>query len=223
MLRVPAAEWSLLKGLTPDQVESTLATARRRVYARGSTLFHQGDGGDSVHVVSKGHFALRVETENGEASTLRVFGPGESFGRVIIPGRVTLRLGTIVALDAGETYELSREQVQQLRATYPEVANAIIEIFSQELHWLAQRLLEVLHVDADRRVRRRLLELQRQYANGQGDAAISLTQEDLAGLAGTSRSTVNRVLREEERCGTLTSRRGHIVLVDAAAIARRAE
>ena len=223
MSTVPPAEWSLLKGLTPDQVNSTLAVARLRTYKRGTTVFHQGDAGDSVHVVTRGHFAFRVQTENGESSTLRVFGPGETFGRVTIPGRVTSRMGTIVALDAGETYELSRDQVRQLRASYPEVVNAIIEILSQELHWLSQRLLEVLYVDADRRVRRRLVELRRQYADGTNGAVICLTQEDLAGLAGTSRSTVNRVLRDEERQGTIAVRRGRIVLVDAAQLARRGE
>jgi len=33
---------------------------------------------------------------------------------------------------------------------------------------------------------------------------VPLTQEELASLAGTSRATVNRVLREEEEYGTLT-------------------
>lgn len=223
MRTVPPAEWSLLKGLSADQVASALADARHRTYKRGATVFHQGDEGDSIHVVVKGHFAFRVETPQGDASTLRIFGPGETFGRVTIPGRVTPRLGTIVALDAGETFELSRAQMKQIRAQYPEVVNAIIEMFSREVHWLAQRLLEVLYVDADTRVRRRLLELQRQYADGPGGTPIGLTQEDLAGLAGTSRSTVNRVLREEELRGTLSCRRGRIVLLDTAQIAHRAE
>ena len=132
MTTVPPAEWSLLKGLTPDQVESTpsLAVARPRTYRRGTTVFHQGNPGDSVHVVTRGHFAFRVPDEGWRiGARCACSGPGETFGRVTIPGRVTPRMGTIVALDAGETYELSREQVKQLRATYPEVANAIIADF----------------------------------------------------------------------------------------------
>ena len=50
---------------------------------------------------------------------------------------------------------------------------------------------------------------------------LPLTQEEIAGLAGTSRATVNRVLRQEERRGTVSLGRGRTVLLDVAALARR--
>ena len=48
------------------------------------------------------------------------------------------------------------------------------------------------------------------------------TQEQLAELAGTSRSTVNRVLRQEEKRGTVALRRGRTTVLDRDALARRA-
>ena len=51
---------------------------------------------------------------------------------------------------------------------------------------------------------------------------VPLTQEELAELAGTTRSTVNRVLRDEEKRGTIKLERGRTVVLDAAQIARRA-
>ena len=51
---------------------------------------------------------------------------------------------------------------------------------------------------------------------------IHLTQEDLAGLAGTSRATVNRTLRSAQEAGILVLRRGSIELVDLDALERRA-
>ena len=68
-------------------------------------------------------------------------------------------------------------------------------------------MLEALFIEADRRVRRRLLELGNEYRDEAGLAAIPLTQEDLAALAGTSRATVSRVLADEERRGTIMKRR----------------
>lgn len=69
---------------------------------------------------------------------------------------------------------------------------------------------------AETRVLRRLSELAAHY----GDE-IPLTQEDIAGLAGTSRATVNRVLRAEAKRGTVELRRGRTVLLDAHAIGKR--
>ncbi len=51
---------------------------------------------------------------------------------------------------------------------------------------------------------------------------MPLTQDDLAGLAGTSRATVNRVLRDEQERGTVELGRGRTTVVDAEELARRA-
>ncbi|HEX6664910.1 MAG TPA: helix-turn-helix domain-containing protein [Gaiellaceae bacterium] len=60
--------------------------------------------------------------------------------------------------------------------------------------WLG---LDALYVPAERRVLRRLPELADVYADD--DGVIALTQEELGQIAGTTRATVNRVLREQER------------------------
>ncbi len=50
---------------------------------------------------------------------------------------------------------------------------------------------------------------------------VPLTQEELAEMAGTSRATVNRVLRDEQERGTVELRRGKTVVTDVQALARR--
>jgi len=62
-------------------------------------------------------------------------------------------------------------------------------------------------------VLRRLLEL---------GETVELTQEELAQLAGTSRATVNRVLREEEKRGALRLDRGRVTVIDSDSLRRRA-
>ena len=70
---------------------------------------------------------------------------------------------------------------------------------------------------------RRLRDLAAVYGNGSPPTTVPLTQEDLAGLAGTSRATVNRVLRDEESRGTLTLGRGKTVVLDLETLTRRAQ
>jgi CRP/FNR family transcriptional regulator, cyclic AMP receptor protein len=60
------------------------------------------------------------------------------------------------------------------------------------------------------------------YPAKDGEQWIPLTQEVLAELAGTSRATVNRVLNEEQRRGTLELRRGRTLAHDLEALTRRA-
>jgi CRP-like cAMP-binding protein len=67
-----------------------------------------------------------------------------------------------------------------------------------------------------------LSELARLYGQGEGPAHVPLTQEQLAELAGTTRETVNRVLRQQEHEGTVELRRGRTIVLDRQKIDRYA-
>jgi CRP-like cAMP-binding protein len=50
---------------------------------------------------------------------------------------------------------------------------------------------------------------------------VPLTQVEIAQMAGTSRATVNRVLRDERERGTVELRRGRTIVLDREDITRR--
>jgi CRP/FNR family cyclic AMP-dependent transcriptional regulator len=54
------------------------------------------------------------------------------------------------------------------------------------------------------------------------DGCVSLSQAELATLAGTTRSTVNRVLRRAEELGLVELARGRIRLADEPGLRHRA-
>lgn len=87
---------------------------------------------------------------------------------------------------------------------------------------LNDRLLEALYVPVERRVLRRLAELTRIYGSEDGEVVIPLTQEDLAGLVGATRPTINQVLRSLESKGMVTLTRGKTIVVDREALIARA-
>jgi CRP-like cAMP-binding protein len=86
---------------------------------------------------------------------------------------------------------------------------------------LTAHLVDALYVPAEKRVRRRLVEMVAIYDEGDAEVVVPLTQEDLAGLAGTSRATANRVLREEEARGAVKLGRGRTTVLDAEGLGRR--
>jgi hypothetical protein len=90
-------------------------------------------------------------------------------------------------------------------------------------HLYHQRELEALYLPVERRVLRRLDELAQFYGSGaDGPVEIPLTQEEVAGLAGTSRASVNAVLGDAQISGLVALRRGKITIVDPAGLAARA-
>src|SRR5262249_16617723 len=98
----------------------------------------------------------------------------------------------------------------------------LIALLAGEVRQLNERLLEALYLPVEKRVLRRLLALARTYDNGTEPVEVPLTQDELAEFVGAARTTVNRVLREEQERGTVQLRRGKTTLVDVAGLAKRA-
>jgi CRP/FNR family transcriptional regulator, cyclic AMP receptor protein len=214
-------EWRLLEGVPAEEVRQLLSLARRRTFRRGEVVFHREDPSDSLHFVVKGRFAVRVMTPLAETATIAVRGPGDSFGEMGVLGGAR-RSATVEALEEAETFCLYEGEFQRVRREHPNVNEVLLTFLANEVRMLNERLLEALYVPVERRVLRRLVELARFYGGADGQVEIPLTQEELAGLAGTSRATVNGVLRDEEKRGSVELKRGKTVVFDRDAIARRA-
>lgn len=215
-------EWPLLADLPAEEVREVLQVARRRRFARNEVVFHRDDPGDSLHLIVKGRFAVRVMTPLGETATIAVRGPGESFGEMALVSDTARRSATVAALEEAETFAVYRDEFERVRVRHPGVDQVLIRFLANEVRMQNERLLEALYVPVERRVLRRLVELARVYPAEGGKSLIPLTQEVLAELAGTSRATVNRVLNEEERRGTVGVERGKTRVLDPEELARRA-
>jgi CRP/FNR family transcriptional regulator, cyclic AMP receptor protein len=215
-------QWRLLAEVPPEDVRELLSIARRRTFSKGEVVVHAGDPADSLHLIVQGRFAVRVMTRLGETALLAVHGPGDAFGELALVSPGAQRSATVSALEVGETRSVYRDDFARLQARHPSVNSVLIALLAEQVRRSNDRIVEAHYVDADARVRRRLLELEALYGDGGGRATIPLTQEELAEMAGTSRATVNRVLRDEQRCGTVELRRGRTIVLDLAGLERRA-
>lgn len=197
-----------------------LSVARRRRFSRGEVVFHRDDPADSLHLVQKGRFAVKVMTPLGDVATLAVRGPGDSFGEMALVAEDARRAATVAALEEAETFAVYQAEFHRLRKEHPQVNQVLIAFLAGEVRRQNELLLEALYVPVERRVLRRLVELVASYESRGNE--IPLTQEQLAELAGTSRATVNKVLREEQERGTVELRRGKTLVLQPDELARRA-
>jgi CRP-like cAMP-binding protein len=214
--------WKLLTSLTPDEQQRVISQTRRRRYRRGEVVFHEGDPGDSLHLVAKGHVAVRRSTPLGEIATLVVLGPGDHFGELVLVSPKSGRNATVVALDSTETLTLDQDQLHTLQRTFPTIDRFLLDALATEIRRLSSLLSDALYIPVDKRVLRRLLEVANTYGNEGPAEVIPLTQEDLAGLAGTTRPSANKALRALEDAGLIAISRGEIRLLDHNGLARRA-
>lgn len=214
--------FALLAGVAPQDAEELLSRGRRRTFSAGEVVFHAGDPADTVHFVREGRFAVRVTTEFGDVATLNVVGPGDAFGELALLTEGAPRSATVAALEKAETLSVHQIDFQRLRKERPETDALLVGILAARVRALSGQLVDALYVPAETRVRRRLLDAAAAFGQTEAGAVVPLTQEELASLAGTSRATANKVLREEQERGTLKLTRGKTTILDPEGLERRA-
>ena len=211
----------MLAEVPDDALQAILTIARRRTFSRNEVVFHRGDPADSLHLILKGRFSVRIATPLGDSATLSVRGPGDAFGELALLGPESIRSATVSALEAGETHSVYRGDFERLRHEHPLVNDVLIGILTDRLRRLSDQVVEAYYVPADRRVLRRVCELAELYGRGESEVIVPLTQEEIADLAGTSRATVNRVLRDAEKRGFVELRRGKTAVLNLQELSRR--
>jgi CRP-like cAMP-binding protein len=206
-----------IRGLPPDVAKALVSDARRRRFDRGDIVFHEGETGDALHVVTAGRFGIQTGTSDGDRVMLQIVVADDVFGELSIFGSDQPRTATVVTLEAGETRFVSAPTVREICARVPAAAAYFLNLLAERSVHQTTRMLEILYVPAETRVVRRIVELASDFPDG-----ITLTQAQVGELACTSRATVNKVLRAEQARGSLDIERGMVVINDVKRLRSRA-
>jgi CRP/FNR family transcriptional regulator, cyclic AMP receptor protein len=193
--------------------------AVRRRFARHEVVFHEGDPGDSVHVVTRGAFIARSSTTMGHIITVNIMRTGEVFGELALLSPDARRTATVSAMQQGETLMVRRHDFDAIRDKDPSIDRFLIDVLAQRNRKLTADLVDLLFTPVEQRVRSRLLIVGDLLADE--DGWIPLNQEEIASLAGATRATVNRVLRRAEVAGYVELRRGRVRIIDRQGLASR--
>lgn len=205
---------SLLDVLGDADRAAVLGSARRHDHARGTTILRHGERGHAVHLLVSGRVAVQVTTRRGETVTLTLLGPGSVVGELGVLQPDARRSASVVACAPTRTLSWDRTAFTQLRSTRPAVEGYLVDAMSHVVRRLSEHLAEALLEPVETRVVRRLLAVAPLFGPVEDGLCVEVTQEELASMAGATRPTVNRVLRDLRQAGAVELRRGGIVLRD---------
>ncbi len=214
--------WAILDAVPAEQARAVLAVARHRTVPKGQAVFNEGEQGDCLYLLEHGKIAIRVTTPLGQVATLRLLIAGDVFGElaVISPAR---RNATAVALEDVTVRTVHRDQMAALRAKNPAVDQVLVQALTAEVRRLSRQLLQTMYVPLPQRIAGCLLDLADAYATNTGAVNVPLTQEDIAGLCGTTRPTTNQVLKQLQLDGVIELARGRIIVLDQQALRASAD
>jgi CRP/FNR family cyclic AMP-dependent transcriptional regulator len=174
---------------------------------------------EALNLVVSGRFAACILTPFGHSAMVSIHGPGDAFGEVALLPPGSRRSATIYALEAGETFSVLRDDFFAFADRNPGVKDVLLALLAEHIRRSNERIAIAHYLDAGTRVRWALVQSADFYRSAT-ETVIPLIQEQLAQFAGTARTTVNRVLREEEDRGTVTLERRRVRVLDAEEIGR---
>ena len=122
-------EVDLFKGLRPAELELLSHDLARQVFARGETVFRQGDAGSTFYILRSGRLAVLSRAEGGLEVRVAELKPGDPFGEMsLLTGEP--RNATCVADEDCELLCLDRGSFAELLRSNPAVAERISEVIA---------------------------------------------------------------------------------------------
>jgi CRP/FNR family transcriptional regulator len=194
-----------------------------RRFEAGETVFKEGDEGSTCYVVRAGRArAIRAHTD-GRSITLAHFGPGDIFGEMaMLDGE--RRSATVEATEETEAVAILSADMHRLLREHPDISVELITALARRLRHTNERLAAQSFQTVQSRVAAALAQLvaaARESDHGAaGDVLITVTQAEVAQLAGSSRESASRFLAVLERAGIITQGRGRLTVHDAEALGR---
>lgn len=197
----------------------------RRRFRRNEVIFHQGDPGDSLHVVASGAVKIVLPSPEGEEAIIATLRPGDFFGELALLDRAP-HSATATAVEPVETMSLARAPFQQLLDADRGLRMALLSGLAAELRRLTGQVEELHFLDLAGRLAMRLVRLARDRdpsVGGEVRLDWPFTQSDLAAMIGGTRQSVNKLLSHLVQDGLLLIEHDTLVIHDLHALAERAE
>jgi CRP/FNR family transcriptional regulator, cyclic AMP receptor protein len=218
------ARTPLFAGLNESELLGLGACARRRSYQRGQYVFHQGDTGDAVFVLTEGRVKVIFVSADGDEMILATLQPPDVFGELaLIDGGP--RSASIQALEPTAVLTLTRATLLDLMSRQPGVTDVILRSLGMLVRRMIAQAADLVFLDLHGRVAKLLLRMIEDLSDHPSQLTsldLKMTQSDLAAMVGGSRQSVNQILHQLERRGYLRIEGQRLIVKDLEAIRRRA-
>lgn len=207
-------------------LEQLIGLTQTKLYKARSTIFNQGDEGDSLYVVLSGAVKISTTSTSGKETVLCFLGPGEVLGEIAVLDGDT-RTASASVIEEARLMVLHQAAFLGFLESHPKVALHIIRVLCQRLRKTDTFVEEMTTLQAGPRLARALLRLADQYGKPEPAGGIildiKLSQANLGAHAGLMRENVNRQLKLWEDEGLLEGKSGVIFLRNPDALEEIAE
>lgn len=216
---------SLFAPLPEEEVNVLSRQVVRQQYGRNELIFSQGDPGDGLYIVTRGHVSISRQNPDGDELILAIYEPGEYLGELALFDEEP-RSASAITIEDCEVLFLSRVGFRSFLESHPSAIFTCLEVIVRQLRRCTDLVDEIALLDVRSRLARRLLRLaeqgmvetgersQESPARRERGASFRITQQQLANMLGATRESVNKHLNSFVDDGMIRLERGHIRILD---------
>jgi CRP-like cAMP-binding protein len=218
------ARCPLFRNVPREVLAGVARQMRGRHFSRNEVIFHQGDPGEALYVITEGSVKILLPSAEGEEAIIATLRPGDFFGELALLDRAP-RSATAKALEPTQTWELPRDMFRRILDADNSLRDALLTALSGELRRLTGHVEELHFLDLAGRLALRLVRLASDASSGESAVRLDwpYTQSDLAAMIGGTRQSVNRLLNVLEADGLVRIERDVLIITDINRLAARAE
>lgn len=213
----------LFSGLSPDKTEVLEAAAQRRSFKRGEVIFHKGDPGTTLFLITQGQVKVVLPSDSGDEAILAVLDEGDFFGELSLIDEQP-RSATVVATEPTDTLLLHREDFLKFLNANPEQSIVLLRALCRRLRQTDEVVEDAVFLDVPGRLAKKLLELAEDYGRRTSTGTViglRLTQHELATMVGATRESVNKHLRSYRARGIIEMDHQRILILRPEELQRR--
>ena len=207
--------------LAPEDLDALLLHARAERYPAGREIFAKGSPGRSMMAILKGSVRISTPSPSGRDIVLTVLHAGDIFGEMaLLDGED--RSADATAVDDCELLVLDHRDFIPFLERRADICILLLRLLCRRLRQTDRAVEEVMFGRLDARIAKALLRLAAGAppgaSDGDGGVMLHITQQELAGMVGASRESVNKQLQVWQSAGVLRLGKRLIAIPDVDAI-----
>lgn len=215
-------EVPIFSDLSESEINVIVDMAVRRSFSKSSLIVLEESHAETLYIIEFGSVKITRLNDEGREVILAMLGTSEFFGEMaLLDGQG--RSANVMALEDTQLLTLSRRDFLDVLHRFPSISIQLLKEMTGRLRKSDQHIKSLSLSDAEHRIGitlHRISEEMGIFRKGEVIIGKLPFQQDIANMAGTSRETVSRMLKNLEAKGLLKREGRRLTIRDYAAFTR---
>jgi CRP/FNR family cyclic AMP-dependent transcriptional regulator len=196
----------------PELFLNSQSVAKRvSKFEKSEIVYSQGEDCASVLYIQSGTVKLSAVNESGKEAILAILEAGDFLGVSCLSGAPPELEATAIAMEATIVFEIPKKEMGRVLQEDQDFRSYFMSYLLRRNARTEADLIDLLRNSSEKRLARALLLLARRDREGWAKSEVlSLPQETLAGLIGTTRSRVNVFMNKFRKLGFIDYSNGKL-------------